>query len=28
SAWTKVSEEQLIAQFEKAWTRYAGEELV
>lgn len=28
SAWTKVSEEQLIAQFRKAWTRYAGEELV
>lgn len=28
SAWTKVSEEQLIAQFAKAWTRYAGEELV
>ena len=28
SAWTKVSEEQLVAQFEKAWTRYNGEELV
>ena len=28
SAWTKVSEEQLVAQFTKAWTRYAGEELV
>ncbi|HJQ93788.1 MAG TPA: archaeosine biosynthesis radical SAM protein RaSEA, partial [Candidatus Thermoplasmatota archaeon] len=28
SAWTKVSEQQLVAQFEKAWTRYAGEELV
>jgi radical SAM enzyme (TIGR01210 family) len=28
SAWTKVSEEQLVAQFHKAWTRYAGEELV
>ena len=28
SAWTKVSEEQLVAQFEKAWTRYQGEELV
>lgn len=28
SAWTKVSEEQLVAQFEKAWRRYSGEELV
>ena len=28
SAWTKVSEEQLVAQFEKAWRRYDGEELV
>jgi radical SAM enzyme (TIGR01210 family) len=28
SAWTKVSEEQLVAQFEKAWKRYQGEELV
>ncbi len=28
SAWTKVSEEQLIAQFQKAWKRYDGEELV
>ncbi len=28
SAWTKVSEEQLVAQFQKAWKRYAGEELV
>lgn len=28
SAWTKVSEEQLIAQFAKAWKRYDGEELV
>lgn len=28
SAWTKVSEEQLVAQFEKAWRRYQGEELV
>src|SRR5688572_27885207 len=28
SAWSKVSEEQLIAQFERAWTKYAGEELV
>jgi radical SAM enzyme (TIGR01210 family) len=28
SAWTKVSEEQLVAQFHKAWTRYQGEELV
>ena len=28
SAWTKVSEEQLIAQFHKAWKQYQGEELV
>lgn len=28
SAWTKVSEGELVAQFHKAWTRYAGEELV
>lgn len=28
SAWTKVSEEQLVAQFQKAWKRYDGEELV
>ncbi|HLF16561.1 MAG TPA: archaeosine biosynthesis radical SAM protein RaSEA [Candidatus Thermoplasmatota archaeon] len=28
SAWQKVSEEQLVAQFERAWKRYNGEELV
>jgi archaeosine synthase beta-subunit len=28
SAWTKVSEEQLVAQFHKAWQQYQGEELV
>jgi hypothetical protein len=28
SAWSKVTEEQLVAQFERAWKRYAGEELV
>ena len=28
SAWQKVSEDQLVAQFERAWRRYAGEELV
>lgn len=28
SAWTKVSEEQLVAQFQRAWTRYQGEALV
>jgi radical SAM enzyme (TIGR01210 family) len=28
SAWTKVSEEQLVAQFQKAWTQSKGEELV
>ena len=28
SAWTKVSEDQLVAQFERAWAKYAGEELV
>jgi radical SAM enzyme (TIGR01210 family) len=28
SAWTKVSEEQLVAQFERAWKRYDNEDLV
>lgn len=28
SAWTKVSEDELVTQFERAWSRYAGEELV
>ena len=28
SAWTKVTEDQLVAQFARAWTKYAGEELV
>lgn len=28
SAWRKVSEDQLVAQFERAWTKYNGEELV
>lgn len=28
SAWSKVSEDELVAQFERAWKQYAGEELV
>lgn len=28
SAWSKVSDEQLVAQFRRAWQRYGGEELV
>ncbi|HEX2066730.1 MAG TPA: hypothetical protein VHI93_07955, partial [Candidatus Thermoplasmatota archaeon] len=28
SAWGKVTQEQLVAQFQRAWKRYAGEELV
>jgi radical SAM enzyme (TIGR01210 family) len=28
SAWSKVSEDQLVAQFERAWRKYSGEELV
>ncbi len=28
SAWQKVSEDQLVAQFEKGWAQYKGEELV
>ena len=28
SAWAKVSDDQLVAQFEKAWTKYDGEEIV
>src|SRR5688572_12284668 len=28
SAWTKVGAEQLVAQFQKAWQQYKGEELV
>ena len=28
SAWTKVGEEELVAQFQRAWTKYADEELV
>lgn len=28
SAWSKVSEDQLVAQFERAWKKYADEELV
>lgn len=28
SAWSKVSEDQLVAQFERAWRRYDNEELV
>ena len=28
SAWSKVSEDQLVAQFERAWKRYESEELV
>lgn len=28
SAWTKVSEDELVAQFERAWRKYNGEELV
>jgi hypothetical protein len=28
SAWGKVSEDQLVAQFERAWRKYGGEELV
>ncbi|MGB0651612.1 MAG: archaeosine biosynthesis radical SAM protein RaSEA [Thermoplasmatota archaeon] len=28
SAWQKVSEDQLVAQFEKGWAKYDGEELV
>lgn len=28
SAWSRVSDDQLVAQFEKGWTRYRGEELV
>ncbi len=28
SAWQKVSEDQLVTQFEKGWKKYAGEELV
>jgi archaeosine synthase beta-subunit len=28
SAWSKVSEDELVAQFERAWKKYGGEELV
>jgi radical SAM enzyme (TIGR01210 family) len=28
SAWSKVTEDELVAQFERAWTKYANEELV
>ena len=28
SAWAKVSEDELVAQFERAWRKYGGEELV
>jgi archaeosine synthase beta-subunit len=28
SAWAKVTEDQLVAQFERAWRKYQGEELV